>query len=228
MEEEDPLYTCLNEFRFQEIEMSTSKFRRDSDATPQQEEVTSRVSEKREKPNETKQDLTKSEKIQIAIGTVDELVAYIGRIKAQFFTNGGMKELSTSERMFLFAKMTQIQESLYDCASSLLCFNKNDPKYKRTRFSDKKVIELQQDIEKLEEVKNDRIIAGTSILESELLFARTMCRKISRQIVLARNLQIGFIPEETVTNFLLLLEQYFQRLSKHVLKIENKEQLYRD
>jgi cob(I)alamin adenosyltransferase len=151
--------------------------------------------------------LPKSDKIFASLGTVEELLAYLGIIKAQHYSSS-----DNSAKMFMFARFTQIQESLLAIMYSL----GTSKKVLSSRFSDaeQRTRELELEIEKF----SNRVkmydhplafIPGQTVLEANLFYARALCRRAERQICASKNLQIGVVPEDNILNYLNRLGDYF-------------------
>lgn len=159
--------------------------------------------------------LSKADKIFASLGTIEELQAYLGIIKAQHYS------AVQSSQMFLSARITQIQETLTRIMLSLGTTKKSNAKYESSRFSsisEKSIGDLEIEINKLSihsEFKKggDCPIPGSSLLESNLLYARTLARRAERQVVASKNLSIGLCPENEVIEYLNLLGDYLLYLA---------------
>lgn len=156
--------------------------------------------------------LSKSDKIFASIGTLEELNAYIGLVKVQHCN------LQQSSTIFLFARLTQIQEIILCIISALSTSKKNNEQFEKTRFAkiaEKNISEIQKEIDKLlekeEKEKKDflMILSGESLFQSQLLYARTLVRRSERQILASKNPNLGLVPEEEVIRYLNLLGDYF-------------------
>lgn len=180
----------------------------------------------------------KTDKIISAMGTLEELSAYIGVIKTEHLnTNSEQKfDIDSSAKLFLYARLTKIQEALIDICASLGTSRKITARYEFTRFScgQSRIADLKSELELMKDVdfetlkssmreKPLQIISGTTILESRLLYARTLCRRAERQVIGAKNLQVGIVPEEICLRYLNVLGDYLLGLSVHVLHMQSKE-----
>jgi cob(I)alamin adenosyltransferase len=177
--------------------------------------------------------LTKNSRIIASRGTLEELISYIGIIKAQHFGNeGATLIIEDSDRMIISAFLTKIQESLYDIITSITTSKANITKHESTRFNgEQRIRELDREIEKMKEEihinKNSQILIGASILEAQIMHARSIARRTERIVVSARNVRIGIVPEESVTVYLNRLGDYLQFLSLKMLLLQCKEPVKR-
>lgn len=182
--------------------------------------------------------VSKSDKILSVIGTIDELCSYIGIIKAIHFNQNTEEkfDIDSSAKLFFYARLTKIQETLIDIEASIGTTRKILAKYEFTRFSngDLRIKELGNEIDLMNDVNISRLkesikekplqnIPGTSVLEARLIYARSLCLRAERQIYGAKNLQIGIVPEDNCANYLNKLADYFLVLSIHTLHMQNKE-----
>lgn len=159
--------------------------------------------------------LSKSDKIFASIGTLEELIAFIGLVK---FQNCNLQQSST---LFLFARLTQIQEIILCIINALSTSKKNNEQFERSRFSkisEKNINELQVEINKILEKSDSRsaekkdylaILPGESLFQSQLLYTRTLVRRAERQILASKNPALGLVPEEEIIKYLNLLGDYF-------------------
>lgn len=184
--------------------------------------------------------ISKSDKILGVIGSLDELCTYIGVVKAEHL-NPNVDEkfdIDSSAKLFLYARLTQIQEALIDIEASIGTSRKIPAKYEFTRFSngEQRIKELDSEIALMSDINISQLkenikekplqhIPGTSVLESRLLYARSICRRAERQLYSCKNLQVGIIPEDNCANYLNKLGDYFLALSIHTLHMQNKEPL---
>lgn len=181
----------------------------------------------------------KYHKILIANGILDELCSFLGIIKCEHLSERcETKDIDNSCKLFFFARLTQIQEALVDIQISLSTTKKNSTKFENTRFinGETRIKELESEISLMTDVdfpniKNTLIeqgfpiIAGTSLIESRLLFARSLCRRAERQFVICAKNKMNIFPEENCLLYLNRLSDYLLCLSIHILHIQNKEPL---
>lgn len=196
--------------------------------------------EKTDKGHDTKEEKTtslyngekvsKNDKILSALGTLEELLAYIGILKCQYFSGEDSElELNISEKLFISARLTQIQESLIDIMSSVGTSKKINARYENTRFSNTELIkDLEREIEKYGidyKVKDKplQIIPGTNKLEAELLYCRSITRRAERQVYGVKNTNLGIIPEKTCIDYLNKLGDYFLSLALYILGLGLRE-----
>jgi cob(I)alamin adenosyltransferase len=180
----------------------------------------------------------KTDKIISAMGSLEELSAYIGVIKTEHLnTNNDQKfDIDSSAKLFLYARLTKIQEALIDICASLGTSRKITARYEFTRFScgQQRIGDLRHELDLMTDVdfgslKNSmkerplQIISGTTILESRLLYARALCRRAERQVSGAKNLQVGVSGEDVCLTYLNVLGDYLLGLSVHVLHMQSKE-----
>ena len=169
----------------------------------------------------------------VCIGTLDELISYIGVIKSEYMIISENKnEIDNSSKLFVFARLTQIQETLIDIQQSIGTIRKRDNNVNKFLNGEQKIKELENEISLMPDVdmtsiklslkdKPLQIIAGTSLIESRLLHARSICRKCERQLCL--NEQKNLNLDKTCLKYLNKLSDYLLALSIHLLHIENKE-----
>ena len=175
--------------------------------------------------------ISKSNRVLAAIGSIDELISCIGIIKTEHLEE--KSEVDNSSKLFLYARLTQIQETLIDIQASIGTTRKILSKYEYTRFNnaEQRIKELENEIDLMKDVNMTQIkdsgkekplqyIPGSSVLEAKLFYVRSLCRRAERQLC---NLRIGIIPEDNCGNYLNKLGDYLLALSIHVLHIQNKE-----
>lgn len=170
----------------------------------------------------------KYHKIIVSLGSLDELISYIGVIKSEYMIIHENKvDIDNSTRLFVFARLTQIQETLIDIQQSI--GSKKNIKFTN---GEQRIRELENEISLMGDVdihviklnlkdKPLQIIPGTSLIESKLLHARSICRRVERQMHLNEQ-KTNFI-EENCLKYLNKLSDYLLGLSIHLLHMENKE-----
>lgn len=184
--------------------------------------------------------VSKYEKILSVLGSIEEFSAYIGIIKAEHL-NPNFEEkfdIDSSAKLFIYARLTQIQESLIDIQASIGTSKKNMARYEFTRFSngEQRIKELDREIELMNGVNISQIkenmkekplqnIPGTSVLEARLMYARSLCRRVERQLYTSKNLELGIFPDNNSINYLNKLGDYLLALSIHTLHMQRKEPL---
>lgn len=166
--------------------------------------------------------ISKSDKTLVAMGTIEELIAYIGVIKAEHYNSDSKIDTLSSAKLFLFARMTKIQEALLDINKSIGTTKKTPGRYDLTRFVaddfinefDKHITEMGIDLS-IYKTKDKPLIIfpGTTILESNLLFARALCRRAERQLVSAKNVQLGVVVDPDCFRYLNKLGDYLLALA---------------
>lgn len=173
--------------------------------------------------------VSKNDKILSCIGTLEELLSYIGIIKAEYFSEEENElDVLSSEKLFIFARLTQIQESLIDIMASIGTSKKVNARYENTRFSNRKLLkELEDEINSKEinyKVKDKplQIIPGTNKLQAELLYSRAITRRAERQLYGLKNL---IAPDKLACEYLNKLGDYFLSLSLYILQIGFREPL---
>lgn len=189
--------------------------------------------------------VSKKDKIISAIGSLEELFAYIGVIKAEHFNASSERkfDIPNSMKVFLFARLTQIQETLLDIIMAIGTTRKVVLRYEGSRFSAKdgetRLKELEDHINEMKNYDStvtwpengcnpkNSILPGTSVLEAQLLYARTICRRAERQVISCKNNNLGIFPEELVLTFLNRLGDYLFALSVHSLHLHSKEPMKR-
>lgn len=182
--------------------------------------------------------LSKGEKLISALGTIEELIAYLGVIKAEHFdTNGTATELkfsaTSSSKLFLFARLTRTQEILLDIMRSLGTSRKIPGRFENSRFdlADKYVAELEKELSTLniDAVQSKtfdkplQLLPGSSVLEAKLFYARAICRRAERQIISSKSAQNGLVVEDGCLHFLNRLGDYLLSLAVHSLLLLSKE-----
>ena len=182
----------------------------------------------------------KSDKILAAIGVLDELIAYIGIIKTEHLDPNREEkfDIESSAKLFLSARLTQIQETLIDIQACIGTSKKINAKYEFTRFStgEQRIKELENEMQMMEDVELGQIkdgmrekplqlIPGTTIMECKLMYARAICRRSERHIHQVKNAQIGIVLDDVCACYLNRLSDYFLALSIHLLHMQNKEPL---
>lgn len=166
--------------------------------------------------------IPRTDKLFTAVNSLEELIAYLGTIKAEHFSGGGV-DGTMSAKLFLFARITQIQEGLNEIIRGLLTSKKNNARYENSRFSSGaiRIKELDLELDKLA-VKTDEHIPGVGVAEAKLYYAAAICRRAERQVILSKNLTLGLVPDEIAVLFLRKLADYLQALAVSTVKKETK------
>jgi len=176
----------------------------------------------------------KNDKILALLGTLEEMISFTGIIKSESLDPNleSKLEIDNSLKIFFYARLTQIQETLIDIQYCLGTTKKNIAKFEFNRFNGElKIKELENEINLMGDVdftslkkgikdKPLQIIPGSSLLESRLLFLRALCRKAERQTCLMKS-----VFDFNVVYYLNKLGDYLLALSIHILHIQNKEPL---
>ena len=183
--------------------------------------------------------INKSDRIISTLGSLEELSSYIGIIKAEYLnTNTETKfDIDNSSKMFLAARLTQIQEVITDISYAIGTSKKIGARYENSRFgNDQRFSELENEMSLMTDVDLDniktamkekplQIIPGTYALEAHLMYARSLCRKTERQACSCKNSSIGIFPDDRCIRYLNRLGDYLLCLSIHVLHMQSKEPL---
>jgi ATP:cob(I)alamin adenosyltransferase len=208
---------------------NNSDNKNDSNSVGNSESVSSSSQKTYETTLQNGEPLNKSSKILSCLGSLEELSAYLGIIKSQFFSvekNDTEIKDTNSSKLFIFAKITQIQENLIDIMNSITITKKVLLRYENAKFSKQKITELETEINKLEIEKNSLpIIPGVTLLESHLLYSKALARKCERQMISIQNNNLGIIPDENAINYLNKLSNYLSDLSSYFLKAQMKESM---
>jgi len=182
--------------------------------------------------------VSKADKIISFLGTLEELNAYIGVIKTEHLNpNNELKfDIDSSAKLFLYARLTKIQEALIDIMASSGTSRKVQARYEFTRFAcgPQRIADLESELVLMNDVnfgqlkagmreKPLQLIPGTTTLESRLMYARAICRRAERQMAVAKHAQLGLFPEEPCVRYLNVLGDYLLALSIHVLHLQSKE-----
>ncbi len=157
--------------------------------------------------------ITKSHKCLLASGSIEETIGLIGRLKSYHFT----LEEPSARKMFIFARLTKIQEDLFGIIKSITTTPVNSGKYSNSRFSSEKVKELEDAILALNS-KAYKGIPGSSTLESDIYVIWAVVRRCERQVINARDPSLGIVVEENVIQYMNKLSEYFSHLIKHTIE----------
>lgn len=160
--------------------------------------------------------ICKSDKLLAALGSIEELSAYIGIIKANHFSS------TESKGLFNCAHLTQVQECLQNITLSLGTSKKVNARFENSRFmsADKHIEDLEKEIERLSaeldfqgRSKPLALLPGHTLLEAQLLFSRALCRRAERQVCSCKNPSLGIVVEESVQKYLNRLGDYLLYLA---------------
>lgn len=136
-------------------------------------------------------------------GEVDELNSCIGVVLAL------MKEKNLLEDEYEFIQ--DIQSRLFDLGSNLACELEFRKKYQLPQIGQENISDVEEVIDRLDSelpaLKNF-ILPGGSLISAQLHIARTVCRRIERNLVSFST----HSPEEIPNNFL----EYINRLSDYL------------
>lgn len=154
--------------------------------------------------------VSKGIKVFAATGVLEELVASIGILKARYFP----AESSSSRKMFIFARLTKIQEDLFAIITSVLATPDMGAKFTNSRFDPERKEELKSAIISMN-VTPFSGLPGQSPLEADLYMTWAITRRAERQLAGIKEPKIGIIPEPTVMAYTNLLSDYFLHLISH-------------
>ena len=168
--------------------------------------------------------LSKADKLFAAIGTVEEVIAYLGVIKAEHCVAPPFRQIG-SQKLFLSARLTQIQENLNRIVRSLGTSRKVNAQYENSRFAkifDKAMEELKEEISTFDADSVERVseLPGQNLLESQLHYARTLVRRAERQVICVNNLELGIVAEKEVVSYLNELDKTLHLMALNYLKYE--------
>lgn len=176
----------------------------------------------------TGEHVSKCDRVITALGTLEELVAYLGVLKTEQFSEHSDVGIKDEIKEHFLARITQIQETLIDIASSIGSVKRNLSRYKTSRFQRERelISELDGEMRKmfgdLKGVKHkDRplqIIPGSTELEAKVLYARAICRRAERQLH-----SVKMNVEESCQKYINKLGDYLLALSLHVLYLQTQE-----
>lgn len=152
----------------------------------------------------------KSSKIFSATGVLEELIGSIGLLKSLHFNI----ESSSARKMFIYARLTKIQEDLQAIIKSVLVTPKVPAKFTNSRFDDGKIVELSDAISAMNSTPFIGL-PGSTKLESDIYLTWTLCRRAERQLLGIRDTKIGIILEESVACYMNRLGDYFNHLINH-------------
>lgn len=154
----------------------------------------------------------KNHKCLIACGSIEETIGLIGRLKSYHFN----LEETSARKMFIFARLTKIQEDLLSIIKSITTTPVNPGKHTNSRFSPDKIKELEDATLAL----NSRIytgIPGANLLESDIYIIWSIVRRCERQVINARDPSLGVIVEDNVIMYMNKLSSYFSHLITHMV-----------
>ncbi len=154
----------------------------------------------------------KNHKCLIACGSIEETIGLIGRLKSYHFN----LEETSARKMFIFARLTKIQEDLLSIIKSITTTPVNSGKHTNSRFSPDKIKELEDATLAL----NSRIytgIPGANLLESDIYIIWSIVRRCERQVINARDPSLGVIVEDNVIMYMNKLSSYFSHLITHMV-----------
>lgn len=193
--------------------------------------------------------IMKTDTLIEAVGALEELIAHIGIVKAEYYGSGGgnkindvdNKEITNSGKLFSYARFTKIQEALHDILLSITTTKKVSIRYEASRFSvnaENHMKDLEQEIQKMEINGKNYLnnIPGVTELEARLMLIRTLCRKAERRLLTllneegdkknlekTKNFSLDIVPEDSCFLFLNRLSDYFLVLAVYNLQILHKE-----
>lgn len=155
--------------------------------------------------------VAKNHKCLTACGSIEELIGLIGGVKARYFNI----QDTDSQKIFIFARLTKIQEDLTGIIRSITTTVAIPGKHTSSRFPVEKIRELENTVKTLNVPKYNGI-PGTSTIESELYSIWALTRRCERQITSVKDPQIGLIVEESVLVYMNILGDYFSMLINHI------------
>lgn len=156
-------------------------------------------------------------------GEVDELNSHLGVVLS----------LMRSQVVFEeeYDTLERIQCSLFDLGSNLACEQEFRDKYKLPQLSRDKVEVLEKVIDRLDSqlptLKNF-ILPGGSLIASHLHVARTVCRRIERDLVAYEQQNTELLPENSIV-FINRLSDYLFVMARYVnFKLHIEEVLWKN
>lgn len=154
----------------------------------------------------------KNHKCLTASGSIEEVIGGIGKLKATHFN----LEDTNARKMFIFARLTRIQEDLFGIIRSITTTPLIPVKHTTSRFSMDKV----KDLEDATSALGTQLYTGTpgaSTIEADIYLLWAVVRRCERQLFSAKDPSIGIIVEESTTTYMNKLSDYFSALIPHML-----------
>jgi len=155
--------------------------------------------------------IPKNHKCFNASGSIEEAIGLIGRLKSFHFN----LETTNARKMFIFARLTKIQEDLTNVIKSITTTPLNSSKHTASRFSMDKVKELEDSINSLSSTKY-KGIPGSTLIESDIYMIWSVIRRCERQVISCKDPSIGIVVEESVILYMNKLGEYFSHLITHM------------
>jgi cob(I)alamin adenosyltransferase len=210
---------CVNKFRRSNTSLSETKDEPEIPLRNSQKITTNKNLHPGDKGQTSlinSESICKSDKLLAALGSIEELSAYIGIIKACHFSG------TESKGLFHCAHLTQVQECLQNITLSLGTSKKVNARFENSRFAsaEKHIGDLEREIERLASemglnlsTKPIVVSPGHSPLEAQLLYSRAICRRAERQVCSCKNPSLGIVVEESVQKYLNRLGDYLLYLA---------------
>ncbi len=152
-------------------------------------------------------------------GELDELNSRLGLCASQLSSELEFQQIIN----FLHI----LQSAIFDLGSNLACEEEFRHKYKLPQLSDEFVIDLEQEIDRLDSelqpLKNF-ILPGGSVVSSNLHLCRTNARKVERKMVLFSTTDREPLPANSLI-FINRLSDYFFVLARYVNKAKGVEEI---
>lgn len=157
-------------------------------------------------------------------GEVDELNSHLGLCASFMEANNLMED----ELYFVY----DIQSRLFDLGSNLACETEFIDKYKLPQIPDTLVQELEEKIDEIDStlpaLKNF-ILPGGHVLASSFHIARTICRRIERNLVSFDLEKENIIPNNSLifinrlSDYLFVMARHANIVTKHKEMMWNKK-----
>jgi len=155
--------------------------------------------------------ISKNHKCFAASGSLEEAIGLIGRLKAVHFN----LEDASARKMFIFARLTKIQEDLISIVRSLTTTALVSGKHTTSRFPMDRVKDIDEAITSL----GSSMYTGTpgiTLIEADLYCIWAVVRRCERQVIAAKDPQLGLSVEESAITYLNRLSDYFSMLIVHM------------
>lgn len=154
----------------------------------------------------------KNHKCLVASGSIEEVIGLIGKLKATHFN----LEDTNARKMFIFARLTKIQEDLISIVKSITTTPAVPGKHTNSRFAMEKVKDLEDATSALGSALYTGM-PGSTAIEADIYLIWAVVRRCERQLFSARDPSLGIIVEESTVSYMNKLSDYFSTLITHML-----------
>lgn len=148
--------------------------------------------------------LLKTNKLFTTIGAIEEVIGGLAKINHTYFSDDSK---SPFNNMFVYTRISQIIDDLQLIIKSITTTPVEPDKYQESRFSLKKLQELEGAVERM---PDSRFINPQlhSVIEADIYLIRTTTKRCERALLKYKDTKLNIVIEDTVLAYISKVVEY--------------------